>query len=101
MANIEQKRADLEKALRAIDEDEMEAVAGGLSKNAKLALQIGGSVATILLNGAAVGAAAYFGTKFGAKSAVDAAFDTAEEDRKPIPYNPNDPNDPDAAIVEV
>ena len=68
MANIEQKRADLEKALQAIDKGEMEAVAGGLSNNAKLALQIGGAVAMISLNVAAVGAGAYFGNKSGAKS---------------------------------
>ena len=68
MANIEQKRADLEKALQAIDEDEMEAVAGGLSKNAKLALQIGGAVAAALLVTGGASAAAYFGAKSGAKS---------------------------------
>ena len=67
MASIEQKRADLEKALRAIGEDEMEAVAGGLSKNAKLALQIGGSVAAALLGAAAASAGTYFAVKYGNK----------------------------------
>ena len=68
MANIEQKRVDLEKALQAIDEDEMETVVGGLSKNAKLALKIGGSVAVALLGAAGVGT--YFAAKHNSKSST-------------------------------
>ncbi len=63
MASIEQKRADLEKALQAIDPNEMEAVAGGLSRGAKIALRLGGSLVAGALGGAAVGAGIYYATK--------------------------------------
>ena len=51
MASTEQKRSDLKKALQAIDEDEMETVAGGLSEKAKIALRVGGALATVALLG--------------------------------------------------
>lgn len=61
MASIEQKRADLEKALQAIDPNEMEAVAGGMSKGAQTALKVAGGIAAAALGGAAIGAGIYFG----------------------------------------
>ena len=64
--DLKEKRDNLEKALNALSPNEMETIVGGLSKNAKLALQIGGAAAATLLVAGGAGAAAYFGAKSGA-----------------------------------
>ena len=76
MASIEQKRADLEKALRAIEPNEMEAVAGGMSKGAQTALKVAGGIAAAALGGAAIGAGIYFGGDRVAK-----AIETSDKDK--------------------
>lgn len=59
MANVEQKRADLEKALAALDESEIEAVAGGLSDKGKKVLKYVGIGAGVIGGGALLGTAGY------------------------------------------
>ena len=69
--DLKEKKDNLEKALNALSPNEMEAVVGGLSKNAKLALQIGGAVAATLL---VTGGTYYLGFTSGRRSAFRDIF---------------------------
>ena len=89
MASIEQKRADLEKALQAIDPNEMEAVAGGLSRGAKIALRLGGSLVAGALGGAAAGAGIYYATKH--NHTPSAHPWTPDDNAPPLPPRPRKP----------
>lgn len=61
--DLKKKGDDLERALEALNPTEMEAVAGGLSRGAKIALRLGGSLVAGALGGAAAGAGIYYATK--------------------------------------
>ena len=70
--DLKEKRDNLEKALNALSPNEMETIVGGLSKNAKLALQIGGTAAATLL---VTGRVCYLGFKSGTRSKIGQTFD--------------------------